>query len=74
MASVAGSGVQDATVVGPLTTISGGQVVVVQPLPTFAPEAAHELTATFVVLLFEQVIVVQALPAAAVCGVQIETG
>jgi hypothetical protein len=66
--------VHDCTVVGPLTTISGGQVVVVQPFPTFAPEATHELTATFVVLLFEQVISVQALPAAAVCGVQIDTG
>lgn len=74
MALVAGSGVHDATVVGPLTTVSGGQVVVVQPLPKLAPETTQELTATFVVLLFEQVMSVQKLPAAAVCGVQIETG
>jgi hypothetical protein len=74
LASVAGAGVHDATLVGPLSTVGAGQVVVVQRFPAFAPEATHELTATLLVLLFEQLMVVQALPALATAGVQTETG
>lgn len=56
--SVAGLGVQVCTTVGPLSTSGAGQVVAVQLLPELAAEAAHELTATLLVLLFEQVTVV----------------
>src|ERR1019366_753220 len=42
--------------------------------PAFAPESTHELTWTLVVLLFEQVMVVQPLPALATSGVQAEIG
>lgn len=59
MALVAGSGVHEATTVGPLTMVSAGQVVVVYPFAAVGPEAVHEATATFVVLLVEQVVVVQ---------------
>ncbi len=57
--SVAGLAVQVCTAVGPLSTSGVGQVVVVQPLPIVGPEGVHELTATLLVLLFEQLTVVQ---------------
>lgn len=60
--ALAGVGVHEATLVGPLTTVSAGQVVVVQPLPALGPEEVHEATAALVVLLVEQVVVVQLLP------------
>lgn len=74
LAALAGVGVHEATLVGPLTSVSGGQVVVVQPLPELGPEAVHEATAALVVLLVEQVVVVQPLPAAASEPVHDETG
>ena len=55
--SVAGSGVQDATVVGPLSRVSAGQVVVVQPFAPVGSDAAHEFTATFVVSFVAQLVV-----------------
>ena len=64
----------DDTAVGPLTSVSAGHVVVVQPLPDFAADGVQEATATFVVLLVEQVVVVQLLPEAAVDPEQEATG
>lgn len=60
--ALAGVGVHEATLVGPLTNVSAGQVVVVQPLPALGPEGVHEATAALVVLLVEHVVVVQLLP------------
>lgn len=39
-------------------------------MPTVGPEAEHEATGTFEVLLAAQVVVVQLLPDAAACGEQ----
>lgn len=60
--ALAGVGVHEATLVGPLTNVSAGHVVVVQPLPGLAAEGLQDATATLVVLLVEQVVLVQLLP------------
>ena len=56
--ALAGVGVHEATLVGPLTNVSAGHVVVVQPLPGLAAEGLQDATATLVVLLVEQVVLV----------------
>ena len=53
----AGIAVHVATPVGPVVR-GVGQVVVVQALPLLAADAVHEATATLLVLLLEQVVVV----------------
>ena len=57
-ASVAGSGVHEATTVGPLNKVSAGQVVVVQLLPSVGSDGVHELTATLGLSLLPHVVVV----------------
>ena len=58
MPAVGATGVQVCTAVGPLTIVAAGQVVVVQLLPAAAAEGVHEATATLLVLLVPQVVVV----------------
>jgi hypothetical protein len=70
LAFVAGDGVQVPTLVGPLTTVGVGQLVVVKPLLEVGPVAAHELTWTLLVSLLEHVVVVQLFPDAAAAFVQ----
>jgi hypothetical protein len=65
---------QVATVVGPLSTTSGGQVVVVQLLTGAAGDGEHVLTATLLVLAFEQTTFVHALPRLGDALVQEGTG
>ncbi len=58
------------TLVGQLTTVGAGQVVVVKALLEVGLAAAQELTWTLLVLLLEQVVAVQLLPDAAAAFVQ----
>ena len=74
MALVAGLAEHEDTFVGPLTTGSAGQVVVVYPLAEVGPVAVHEATATLLVLLVAQVVVTQLLPEAAAEPVHEATG
>ena len=53
---VAGTGVQEATTVGPLKSVSGGHWISIQLLPAAAVCGVHEATAALVVLLVEQVV------------------
>lgn len=43
-------------------------------MPAVGPDAEHDATATLLVLLVAQVIVIQLLPALGVCGVHEATG
>jgi putative effector of murein hydrolase LrgA (UPF0299 family) len=58
LARVAGSAVQDATTVGPLNSVSGGQVVVTKSFASVGDVGVHEATATLVVLFVPQVVLV----------------
>jgi hypothetical protein len=55
---LAGTGVHVSTTVGPLTSVSAGQVTVVQLFASVGSNAVHESTATFVVSLLLHVVVV----------------
>jgi hypothetical protein len=71
--SVAGSVVQVPTVVGPLTRVSAGQVIVTQELPEPAVCGVHELTSTLVVTTGRHVVSRYALPEVGPAVVQVCT-
>lgn len=67
--------VHDPTTVGPVNGVGPTQVVVVNALPAFAPDAVHVNTGTLVVVMGAgQVVDVKLLPADAADAVQVATG
>ena len=72
MPEVGATGEHELTGVGPVV-IGAGHDVVVYEFPALAADTVHDATATFVVLLLEQVVVIHG-DAVGVFGVQDETG